>query len=102
MIDSVFDVRYHGTQLTKTLIQGRDTNEYDDKLIAIINDAKMECGYEIATDHRFFCGNPIDTDYRKSSSGGIQGARFVNLREVIGDSNDASEVAQKLKGKQWE
>lgn len=102
MIDSIFDVRYHGTQLTKTLIHGRDTNEYDDKLVAIINDAKTECGYEIATDHRFFCGNPIDTNYMKSSSGGIQGARFVNLREVIGDFNDASEVAQELKGKQWE
>lgn len=102
MIDSIFDVRYQGNRLTKTLIHGRDTNEYDDKLIAIINDAKTECGYEIATDHRFFCGNPIDTNYMKSSSGGIQGARFVNLREVIGDFNDASEVAQELKGKQWE
>ena len=102
MIDSVFDVRYHDTQLMKTLIYGCDTNEYDERLVAIINDAKMKCGYEIATDHRFFCGNPIDTNYMKTSSGGIQGARFVNLREVIGDFSDASEVAQKLKGKRWE
>ncbi len=102
MIDSIFDVEYHGAKLTKTLIQGRDTDEYDDKLAAIINDAKTECGYEIDTDHRFFCGNPIDTNYMKSSSGGIQGARFVNLREVIGDFNDAREVARELKGKQWE
>lgn len=102
MIDSVFDVRYNGIELTKKLIQGRDTNEYDEKLVEIINDAKTECGYEIATDHRFFCGIPIDTNYMKSSSGGIQGARFVNLKEVIGDFNDASEVAQELKDKQWE
>lgn len=101
-IDSVFDIDYDGVRLSKTLIQGRDTDEYDGKLLAIIKDAEVECGYEIATGHRFFCGTPIDTNYIKSSSGGIQGARFVNLREVIGEFSSASEAAQKLMGKQWE
>lgn len=101
-IDSVFDVDYDGNQLKKTLIEGRNTDEYDGKLVAIIKGAETECGYEIATGHRFFCGSPMDTNYVKSSSGGIQGARFVNLREVIGDFDNASEVAQKLEGKQWE
>lgn len=101
-IDSVFDVEYNGTVLVKTLIQGRDTNDYDPKIIAIIADAKKSCGYEIETGTRFFCGTPIATDYRKSSSGGIQGARFVNLREVIGDFTDVTDIAEKLCEKAWE
>lgn len=101
-IDSVFDVEFDGTVLKKTLVEGRDTNEYNDKLIAIIRDAKSDCGYQVETGHRFWCGSPIDTDYRKSSPGGIQGARFVNLRETIGEFSSATDVAQKLRGMQWE
>jgi hypothetical protein len=101
-IDSVFDVEYNGIELIKTLIQGRDTNEYDQRIIDIIADAKKSCGYQIETGHRFFCGSPVETDYIKSTSGGIQGARFVNLRDVVGDFVDVADVAEKLRGKQWE
>jgi hypothetical protein len=101
-IDSVFDVEYDGVQLKKTLIQGRQTDEYDGKLVAIIEDAKKECGYNITDGHRFFCGTPKDTNYIKSSYGGIMGHRFVNLKEVLGDINDVSEIAQILTSKQWE
>ena len=100
-IDSVFDVGYDGSRLDKTLIQGRDTDEYDRKLAATIEDAEKICGYKIKTGHRFFCGIAIETNYSKSSRGGIFGARFVNLKEEIGDFVDASEVAAKLTGKHW-
>jgi len=83
-------------------VQGRETEEYDEKLVAIIEDARKECGYAIATGHRFFCGIPEDTNYKKSSPGGLQGARFVNLKTVLGDFVDASDAAQKLESKQWE
>lgn len=101
-IDSVFDIDYNGAVLKKTLVQGRDTNEYDQRLIGIIADAKKSCGYQIEAGHRFFCGSPIETDYKKSTPGGIQGARFVNLRDVVGDFVDVADVAEKLRGKQWE
>lgn len=101
-IGSVFDVEYDGVELKKTLIQGRDTNEYDQKIINIIADAKKECGYEVAMGHRFFCGSPVETDYKKSSYGGIQGARFINLRDVVGDFVSVPDVAEKLRMKQWE
>lgn len=101
-IDSVFDVEFDGTSLKKTLVEGRDTNEYDEKLIAIIRDAKSVCGYQVETGCRFWCGKPVDTDYRKCSPGGIQGARFVNLREIIGEFTNATDVATKLRGMQWE
>lgn len=101
-IDSVFDIEFDGTKLKKNLIQGRTTNDYDEKIVGIIKDAKKVCGYNVEDDHRFFCGSPVETDYKKSSVGGIQGARFVNLRDVIGEFTDAKDVATKLRGKLWE
>jgi hypothetical protein len=66
----------------------------------MIKDAKKDCGYDITDDCRFFCGEPHETDYKKSSPGGIQGVRYMNLPEVIGNSTDAKDVATKLVGKQ--
>jgi hypothetical protein len=100
-IDSVYDIDYDGNSLAKTLVQGRETTDYDDNIIAIIQDAKNKCGYEISTGHRFFCGKPINTKYVKSSPGGIQGARFVNLKEVIGDFVSTQEIADKLRDEKW-
>ena len=103
-IDSVFDVNYRNGKLQKTLVEGRNTNDYDKKLVAIIRDAKMECGYNVEVEHRFFCGEPIETNYEKSSSGGIWGPCFVNLKEVLGDFNDedVEGIAQGIRGMTWE
>lgn len=102
-IESIFDVDYVDAELKKTFVEGCSTDNYDEKIVSIIKDAEAECGYDITTGHRFFCGDPVDTNYVKSSSGGIQGARFVNLKEVLGDFDDnTSEIAEKLQDKQWE
>ena len=101
-IDSVFDVSFDGETVQKTLVQGRNTDEYDTKLAGIILDARRVCGYNIESRHRFFCGKELfHTDYKKVSPGGIQGARFVNLLEVIGEFQNAQEVAEKLRSKEW-
>lgn len=101
-IESVFDVELRDGTLSKTFVQGKNTSNYDQRLIDIIKDAKDSCGYEIGSGHRFFCGNPIETQFRKSSFGGIQGARFVNLRETIGAFSDANDVAEKLRRLEWQ
>lgn len=104
-IESVFDVEYNGVEVEKILVEGKMTDDYDDRLISIINDAKSECDYDIKTGHRFFCGEPQETHYEKSSRGGIQGARFQNLREVIGDKFDKLDVegiARRLREMTWE
>jgi len=102
-IDSVFDADYDGSSLIKRqLINGRKTSAYDSKIVSIIKDAKTVCGYNIAKGHRFFCGKPHMTDYKKSTPYGIMGARFVNLRDVLGDFGDAKDVAERLKAKKWE
>lgn len=101
-IDSVFDVKLEGSKLTKTLIKGRDTDEYDKRIKDMVKRAKIKCNYNIEYGHRFFCGEKaFKTEYRKVSSGGIQGARFVNLRSVIGEFSDDSDLAKKLRKETW-
>lgn len=99
-VGSVFDVEFSEGRLEKALVQGKATDEYDTRLREMIKDAEL-CGYEIASGHRFFCGAVIDTDFRKSSFGGIQGARFVNLRELLGSFTDANDIASRLRKLEW-
>lgn len=101
-IDSVFDAELRGSSLIKQTVQGRDTTEFDEKIISIIGDAARDCGYDISTGHRFFCGRKVySTNYEKTSLYGIQGSRFVNLKNEIGEYADAEEVAQKLSKRKW-
>lgn len=79
-----------------------DTNQFDISIMNIITDAKKECGWDIDKGHRFFCGPMASTDFKKSSSGGIQGARFQNLRELLGDFTDVHEIALRLRKINWE
>lgn len=102
-IDSVFDVRFVNGGLEKTLVQGRNTEDFNEKILAIIAEAKTVCGYEISTGHRFFCGKPEPTNYVKSSSGGIQGARFENLKVALGgEPGDVPDIAERLRKITWE
>ena len=87
--------------MSKQLVQGRNTDDYDKKLAGIIRDARAECGYEIELGHRFFCGQLEETDFRKSSSGGIMGARFINLSDVVGEFTDTRDLASKLRGRDF-
>jgi hypothetical protein len=102
-VESVFDVRYENEQLTKACVNGQDTNKFDTHIIEIIKEAKDQCHWEIQTGHRFFCADQtFDTDFKKTTSGGIQGARFVNLKYFeITDFADTTKIAAALKTKTW-
>ncbi|WP_323957774.1 hypothetical protein [Aeromonas caviae] len=100
-IKSVFDVTWDGEKLSKQLVNGVDTDEFDERIIAIIEDSKSHCGYYIYDGHRFFCGEPIKTDFKKISSGGIQGARLFNVKELIGEPVSIMDIAEKLKTLTW-
>jgi hypothetical protein len=102
-IESVYDVAWNGTSLKKNFVSGVDSgSKYDQKIIAIIEAARNECGYKVSDGCRFYCGEPFETDFKKTSPGGIQGARFFNLKDVIGDFSDAEEAANLLSFKTWE
>lgn len=100
--ESVFDVTLVDGKLEKEFVSGRDTEEFDEKLRAIIADAWEECGYEIATGHRFFCGTPHVTSFEKVSRGGIMGQRYADVQKVVGDFEGAAELAARLASKTWE
>jgi hypothetical protein len=101
-IKSVFDVELEEGNLEKQRVEGENTSTYDDSIRAIIADAKTNCDYDIESGHRFFCGKMVSTNYQKISPGGIQGARFVNLREVLGPHGDVEDIASKLSKVTWE
>ncbi len=103
-IDRIFEVDYdcQTEKLKKTSVKGDDTEEYNTKIVEIIEEAEKLCGYKIAHGNHFFCGQPVETEYRKSSPGGMQSTKFVNLEKMIGKFTDAQDVAQKLRGKEWE
>ena len=101
-IKSVFDVELDGTNLKKTLVQGDATDAYDGAIRAIIGDAKLKCDYNIETGHRFFCGEMLPTLFEKTSPGGIQGARLMNIKELIGQHGDLADIAAKLARVTWE
>ena len=102
-IDSVFDAEISGKKLKKSLVQGRETDEHDKNIVAIIREAKIECGYDIENGHRFYCGKEvINTNFAKTSAGGIMGARLINLKNILGSFSDAGDVAKQLSSKQWE
>lgn len=102
-LDSVFDVRFENGKLEKVFVEGRDTSDYDQAIVASIHEAKEICGYNIAKGCRFFCGRPIATNYVKASSGGLMGARFINLRKVFGTTElgGIEDIAERLTNKEW-
>lgn len=100
-IKSVFDITWDGETLIKELVDGEDTDEFDDRIISIIEESKSHCGYFTDEGYQFFCGDPVETNFRKESSGGIQGARFFNLKELTDDLGSVEAIGKKLRGRTW-
>lgn len=103
-IDSAFDVALDADEkLAKCIVMVQNTDVYDEKIRAIIHDAKTHCGYEISRGYRFFCGKPVTTNYKKVIPRSILGPRFVNLRDVLGqEPGDIESIAAILQNKSWE
>ncbi|UXI65791.1 hypothetical protein [Tahibacter amnicola] len=101
-VRSVFDADWRDGVLTRHLRDGELTDRYDESIIATIADARRLCGYEIETGHRFFCGSMAPTRFEKVSAGGMQGARFFNLKELLGTYGSVDDIAQQLRGRHWQ
>lgn len=63
-----------------------------------------EHGWDITTGHNFFLVRQfVDTDFAKSSYGGLRAKRYFNLREELGTiPTDAATVAAQLAHHSWE
>jgi hypothetical protein len=63
-----------------------------------------EHDWDITTGHNFFLVRHfVETDFRKSSHGGMRSTRYFNLFDELGTTPvDAVSVAAKLNGRSWE
>jgi hypothetical protein len=79
------------------------TKEQEQKLIEAIKESIDE-GWGVAKDHRFFLLSDFtQTDFKKTSPGGIFMVRFFNLENVLNEvSDDIKMIAEHLKTKTWE
>jgi len=73
------------------------------KLIEAIIDS-VNKGWAVDKDHRFFLlNNFTETDFRKTSPGGIFRVRYFNLEEKLGKvPDDIVDIAEQLKTQTWE
>lgn len=76
------------------------SKEQEQRLIGAIQSA----GWGIKTNHRFFLLSDFtDTDFQKTSPGGIFRVRYFDLESVLGEvPNDIKKIAGQLKTKTWE
>lgn len=79
------------------------TKVQEQKLIEAIKESIDE-GWSVAKDHRFFLLSDFtQTDFKKTSPGGIFRVRFFNLENVLNEVPvDIKMVAEQLKTKTWE
>ena len=79
------------------------TKEQEKRLLEAIRQSVAQ-GWEVAKDHRFFLLTDfVETDFKKTSPGGIFRVRFFNLDEVLEEVPDAtSGIAEALRTKTWE
>lgn len=98
--DSKIDQNGH---MALVLVEGQHRPEFHARIAGIINDSKAQLGWDLSSDYRFFCADDlIPTEFRKTSGGGIQGARFWDISDVASKQTRDTEVADALRSKTWE
>jgi hypothetical protein len=81
------------------------TDEERKRIAAATASAKDQNRWDIATGHQFFlCNEMCDTEFSKSSPGGIMGHRYFDLRDYFptGIPTHLSDIAAQLRGQNWE
>lgn len=79
------------------------TEQQEDRLIQAIEES-VAAGWRIETGHRFFLLNDFhETDFQKTSPGGIFRVRYFNLKDILGDVPDTTAtIAEHLNQQTWE
>ena len=68
----------------------------------MIKETKEIIGWNVDSGHRFFCVDQFqETDFRKVSSGGIQGPRLKDITSYLKEETTDKELAKELWGKDW-
>ncbi len=79
------------------------TEQQEDRLIQAIEES-VAAGWRIETGHRFFLLNDFhETDFQKTSPGGIFRVRYFNLKDTLGNVPDiTASIAEQLNQQTWE
>jgi hypothetical protein len=96
---------------TVTVVAGHATLTQDerDRIIGATKAAQKRIeptnpGWRLTRDHQFFlCDSLEESDFRKTSPGGLYGKRYFDLEDVLGCPvpNSISELARLLRQHEW-
>ncbi|MFA5546876.1 MAG: hypothetical protein WDA14_14615 [Sphaerochaetaceae bacterium] len=84
-------------------IQGELSDTIKTSIKNMIVEASSQFNWDFSTsDSRFFCFDELyETDYRKGSSGGIQGNRYIDISEFNKACNTVKDLADRLRHEKW-
>lgn len=85
------------------LVCGTDRPNFRDRVQGMITDSHNKIGWDLRSDHRFFCVEEfMPTFFEKTSWGGIQGPRFWDISAQVAQAKNDSELAVLLRDAKWE
>jgi hypothetical protein len=91
---------------SKVLVKDGDTAlsaEEGERILGATRNARGH-GWDLSKGDKFFlCDEFVETDFSKTSPGGIMGHRYFDLRQIVGPNvpNNATELAALLRGRTW-
>jgi hypothetical protein len=102
-VKSVFDATLVKGTFSKTLVSGSATDEFDQKIIEMINQTPGLTGWDVSVGHRFYCTPGfVETDFQKKSAYGIQGSRIHDISEMCPPGTTINSLAAKLRKLVWQ
>jgi hypothetical protein len=103
-VAAVVDARIQNGKITYKGIEGDSPEKFIHSIKNMIDEANSQFNWDFSTsDSRFFCFDELyETDYRKGSSGGIQGNRYIDISEFNKACNTVKDLADRLRHDKWE
>ena len=85
------------------LAEGTDSADAERRVRGIVQETATALGWDVRRDHRFFCVEAFaPTDFKKTTPGGIMGARFWDVTDYLKLGTTDEGLAEALRGRTWE
>jgi hypothetical protein len=96
-----------GNLIVTSTTNGIATVAQQQNIIDIINDAKIDLGWNISEGHKFFCVDKFhETAFWKNTPNGLFGRRYFDINDYVGENSDkilsTEDYAESLKNIDWE
>lgn len=104
VVDAKYDIRNKKFEHL-TIHEGTLTDAQKTTLEKVIIEGKKDFGYAIDDGHKFFfVSKYYNTDFIKTSKGGLMGQRYINLEEIDGYNKkmNTKEIADLLNNQDWD